>query len=209
MENVDVKKIVAAYESRGSKTLAEVAKEHGVRPRTLSNWASRQKKSVVVVKSKKVSKLRSYTDEQKRKAVEACRNRGTASVREVAAKQGIPYGTLRDWFEGRNGVPAPLPSAPKKNGPTDAVRVVKEGLELLGLQIAKKVYEECTELGQSPAEFSKTFIESFNASDSNSKDERYEDLLKQNEKLSQDLRTLKVKIELILRVLGDMIKDID
>lgn len=207
MANLDVKKIVAAYESRGSKTLAEVAKEHGVKPGTLSNWASRQRKSV---KNKKVSKTRSYTDEQKRKAIEACRNRGTLSVREVAAKQGIPYGTLRDWFEGRSGVPAPLAPVPKKVEPTDAVRVVKEGLELLGVQIAKKVYEECTELGQTPAEVSKSFVEAIAVSSlSDLADERYEGLLRQNERLSQDLKTLKVKIELILRVLADMIKDID
>ena len=206
MANLDVKKVVAAYESRGSKTLAEVAKEHGVKPGTLSNWASRQRKSVKI----KVSKTRSYTDEQKRKAIEACRNRGTLSVREVAAKQGIPYGTLRDWFEGRSGVPAPLAPVPKKVEPTDAVRVVKEGLELLGVQIAKKVYEECTELGQTPAEVSKSFVAAIEASNpSELADERYDGLLKQNEMLSQDLKTLKVKIELILRVLADMIKDID
>ena len=90
------------------------------------------------------------------------------------------------------------------------MRVVKEGLELLGVQIAKKVYEECTELGQTPAEVSKSFVAAIEASSpSELADERYEGLLKQNEMLSQDLKTLKVKIELILRVLVDMIKDID
>lgn len=210
MEKADMEKVVAAYESRGSKTLVEVAEEYGVKPGTLSNWASRSRKKTKASKSKKNGDIRWYSEDAKRKAVEACRNRGTMSIRQVAEKQGVPYGTLRDWVEGRHGAPKPLVASSAPTNAADAVRVAKEGLELLGRQIAKKVFTECTELGQTPAEFSKTFVAAIDAKSlAQPVDARHEDLLKQNERLSQDLRTVKVKIDLILRVLTDVIKDIE